>query len=217
MNIKSMINTDSLSDEDIVERIINGQSYLYETIMRRLNARMFRISMSFIGDDMEAEDIMQNTYIYAYRSLGSFNKRAKFNTWITRILINECILRKKKLQHRQKVINAKRTNDIVTHTPLNDVMNKELKQLLENAIAALPDKYRMVFVMREMEDMSTQETMEVLGIEESNVKIRLMRAKMLLRDQLKDYYRSPEIFEFHLSRCDRVVDVVMQQITQYKI
>lgn len=213
MNIKSMINTDSLSDEELVARVINGQTHLYEVLMRRLNARMFRISLSFIGDDMEAEDIMQNTYIYAYRNLAKFNNRAKFNTWITRILINECILRKKKLLNRQKVINASGNNDIVTHTPLNDVMNKELKGLLETAVSALPEKYRTVFVMREIEDMSTQETMEVLDIEESNVKIRLMRAKSLLRDQLKDYYRSPELFEFHLTRCDRIVVAVMQQIS----
>jgi RNA polymerase sigma-70 factor (ECF subfamily) len=92
-------------------------------------------------------------------------------------------------------------------------MNKELKGLLETAVSALPEKYRTVFVMREIEDMSTQETMEVLDIEESNVKIRLMRAKALLRDQLKDYYRSPELFEFHLTRCDRIVATVMQQIS----
>ena len=213
MNIKSMINTDSLSDEELVARVINGQTHLYEVLMRRLNARMFRISLSFIGDDMEAEDIMQNAYIYAYRNLAKFNNQAKFNTWITRILINECILRKKKLLNRQKVINARGSNDIVTHTPLNDVMNKELKGLLETAVSALPEKYRTVFVMREIEDMSTQETMEVLDIEESNVKIRLMRAKTLLRDQLKDYYRSPELFEFHLTRCDRIVATVMQQIS----
>jgi RNA polymerase sigma factor (sigma-70 family) len=212
MNIKSMVNTDQLSNESLVEHVINGQVYLYEVLMRRLNARMFRISMSFINDDMEAEDIMQNTYIYAYRNLAKFNNQAKFNTWITRILINECTLRKKKMLNRQKVIAAKGINDIVTHTPLNEVMNKELKGLLENAISALPEKYRTVFVMREIEDMSTQETMEVLDIEESNVKIRLMRAKTLLRDQLKDYYRSPELFEFHLSRCDRIVNAVMQQI-----
>jgi len=155
MNIKSMISTDNLTDEDLVERVINGQTYLYEILMRRLNARMFRISLSFIGDDMEAEDIMQNTYIYAYRNLSKFNKKAKFNTWITRILINECILRKKKLINRLKVINAKGHNDIVIQTPLNDVMNKELKVLIETAISALPEKYRIVFVMREIEEMST--------------------------------------------------------------
>ncbi len=212
MKIKSIINPDSLSDEELVERVLNGQIYLYETLMRRLNARMFRISMSFVNDDMEAEDIMQNTYIYAYRDLAKFNNKAKFSTWITRILINECILRKKKLVKRQQVINEKENNDTVIQTPLNDLMNKELKGLLESAITALPEKYRTVFVMREIEEMSTQETMEVLDIEESNVKIRLMRAKTLLRDQLKNYYRSPEIFEFHLVRCDRIVNAVMEQI-----
>jgi RNA polymerase sigma factor (sigma-70 family) len=213
MKTRSVINTDNLSDEDIVGRVVAGDIYLYEVLIRRLNTRMFRISMSFIGNDMEAEDIMQNVYINAYRNLPKFNSKAKFSTWITRILINECILRKKKLVRQQQILSGKENMERDMQTPLNSLINKELKGLLESAITALPEKYRTVFVMREIEEMSTQETMDILDIEESNVKIRLMRAKTILRSQLSDYYKSAELFDFHLTRCDRVANYVMQQIS----
>jgi len=212
MKLRYTINTDKLSDENIVERVVAGDIHLYEVLIRRLNVRMFRISKSFIGDDMEAEDIMQNVYINAYRDLAKFNNKAKFSTWITRILINECILRKKKLVRQQQILSAKENMERDMQTPLNNLINKELKGLLESAITALPEKYRTVFVMREIEEMSTQETMDVLNIEESNVKIRLMRAKSILRSQLSGYYKSPELFDFHLMRCDRITNYVMQQI-----
>jgi RNA polymerase sigma factor (sigma-70 family) len=212
MKPRPVMNTDNLSDEDIVERVVAGDVYLYEVLIRRLNARMFRISMSFIGDDMEAEDILQNVYINAYRNLAKFSSKAKFSTWITRILINECILRKKKLMRQRQILSGKENMERDMQTPLNSLINKELKGLLESAITALPEKYRIVFVMREIEEMSTQETMDILDIEESNVKIRLMRAKTILRSQLSDYYKSAELFDFHLMRCDRVTNYVMQQI-----
>jgi RNA polymerase sigma-70 factor (ECF subfamily) len=91
-------------------------------------------------------------------------------------------------------------------------MNHELKTLLEKAIANLPDRYKLVFVMREMEEMSTQEVMDVLGLSESNVKIRLKRAKEMLRDNLSGYYKSAQVFELHLSRCDLIARNVMYQI-----
>src|SRR4051812_552939 len=104
MNVKSLSDTSFISDELIVQRVINGEVFLYETLIRRLNTRLYRISLSIISDDMEAEDIMQNTYMYAYNNLSKFDNRAKFSTWITRILINECLLRKKKKMKRQQVI-----------------------------------------------------------------------------------------------------------------
>ena len=104
--------------------------------------------------------------------------------------------------------NSEYQND----TPLKTLMNKELKTILENAVSALPEKYRMVFVMREIQEMSTNETMEVLSLGESNVKIRLTRAKEMLRDELSGYFRSNQIFDFHLTRCDRISNYVMSRI-----
>lgn len=212
MNLAHYNAPQTLSDEEIVERVINGEKFLYENLIRKYNSRLFRIAMSIINDDMEAEDIMQTAYINAYLQLASFGKRSSFGTWLTRILINESLLHKKRKQRFTDILAQKQAVEYHHETPLNHLMNKELKDILENAILTLPEKYRLVFVMREIEEMSTSETMEVLNIGESNVKIRLNRAKEMLRNELSSQFRSKELFGFHLTRCDRVVNFVMRSI-----
>ena len=122
-----------------------------------------------------------------------------------------CCIKEKKARLEQVLAQ---NNDIEYHndTPLQKLMNKELKGILENAVLTLPEKYRLVFVMREIEEMSTSETMEVLNIGESNVKIRLNRAKEMLRNELSGQFKSKQLFGFHLTRCDRVVNFVMNRI-----
>lgn len=203
-----------MSDEEIVERVVNGEQRLYEQLMRKYNSRMYRISMSIINDDKEAEDIMQTAYINAYRQLKSFKGRSGFGTWLTRILIYESLLHRKRKLKLQKVLMEKPDNDYHNDTPLTGLMNKELKGLIESAVAKLPEKYRMVFVMREIQEMSTTETMDALNLGESNVKIRLSRAKEMLRSELLSYWQPQQLFEFNLLRCDVVVDFVMRSITE---
>jgi RNA polymerase sigma factor (sigma-70 family) len=201
-----------MSDEEIIERVIKGEQHLYESLMRKYNLRMYRISMSIINDNNEAEDIMQTAYINAYQQLANFQGRSSFGTWLTRILIYESLLHKKRKQKLQKVLMEKQGNDYHNDTPLKGLMNKELKVLLENAVAQLPEKYRLVFVMREIQEMSTNETMDALNLGESNVKIRLSRAKEMLRNELHNYWQPKQLFEFNLIRCDVVVDFVMRNI-----
>jgi RNA polymerase sigma factor (sigma-70 family) len=201
-----------LSDEEAVDRILKGEIHLYERLMRKLNLRLYRISMSIINDAEDAEDIMQITYLNAYRHLSSFRNQSSFSTWIIRILINESLLHKKRRLKREKLMMESTCNAYHSETPLENLMNKELKLILEEAVSGLPEKYRMVFVMREVQGMSTQETMEALDIGESNVKIRLNRAKEMLREELNNYLRPKEIFEFNLVRCDIIVNHVMQRI-----
>ena len=200
-----------INDEEIVDRIIKGETHLYESLMRKYNLRLFRISMSIINDDMAVEDVMQTAYLNAWLNLVSFKNKSSFSTWLTRILINESLLYKKK-KLKQQLLVEKQENNYPSETPLNDLMNKELKVLLEKTIADLPEKYKMVFVMREIEQMSTNETMETLNLSESNVKIRLNRAKEMLRGNLSSYYKSTQLFEFNLIRCDKVVNFVMGKI-----
>ena len=212
MNSANQTSTNTLSDEEIVSRILNGEKYLYETLMRKFNTMLYRISMSIVNDDMEAEDVMQTAYINAYRHLSSFQNKSAFSTWLTRILINESLLHKKKKQKRLQVLAEQGANESHNDTPLKKVMNKELKAILEKAVANLPEKYRLVFVMREIQELSTHETMEILDLGESNVKIRLTRAKEMLRDELSSYYKPNQLFEFNLIRCDRIAEFVMQSI-----
>jgi len=202
-----------LTDEQIVDHILKGESHLYEGLMRKYNRRLFRISLSIINDDMGVEDVMQTAYLNAWLNLPKFKNKSSFGTWLTRILINESLLYKKKKLKQQELIKEQKEN-YLSETPLNDLMNKELKLLLEKTIADLPEKYKMVFVMREIEEMSTNETMDVLNISESNVKVRLNRAKEMLRGNLNSYYKSNQLYEFDLIRCDKVVSFVMGKINR---
>lgn len=213
--MKSIHETDAalLSDEEIVRRILQGEKHLYEVLMRKFNLRLYRISRSIVNDDMEAEDVMQTAYLNAYLQLSAFQHKSGFGTWLTRILINESLLHKKKQQKRRELVSDKAACDHHSDTPLKGLMNKELKTLLEKAVSGLPEKYRLVFVMREIEEMSTLETMDVLQLSESNVKVRLNRAKEMLRNDLSDYYRAHQLFEFNLVRCDRIVHFVMRQLS----
>jgi RNA polymerase sigma factor (sigma-70 family) len=139
------------NDEEIAGRVINGEKHLYEKLMRKYNLRLFRICMSIVNDDTAVEDVMQTAYLNAYLNLASFQNKASFSTWLTRILINEALLYKKKKQRRDQLHAEKQENNYVSETPLNGIMNKELKILLEKTIADLPEKYKVVFVMREIE------------------------------------------------------------------
>lgn len=204
-----------LKDEEIIDRVLKGETALYELLIRKFNLRLYRISMSILNNDMEAEDVMQTAYLNAYLQLGSFQNKSGFGTWLTRILINESLLHKKK-QARQRQLAAESVEaDYHTDNPLKGLMNQELKTLLETAVSSLPEKYRIVFVMREIEEMSTLETMEVLQLTESNVKVRLNRAKEMLRNNLNTYYKSEQLFEFNLVRCDRIVAFVSGKIADY--
>jgi RNA polymerase sigma factor (sigma-70 family) len=200
-----------INDEEIVARIIKGETGLYESLLRKYNLRLYRISMSIINDDMGVEDVMQTAYLNAWLNLASFKSQSSFSTWLTRILINESLLYKKR-KLKQQALAEKQENNYRTETPLNDLMNKELKVLLEKTIADLPEKYRVVFVMREIEEMSTNETMGVLNLSESNVKVRLNRAKEMLRGNLNSYYKSTQLYEFDAVRCDNVVNYVIGKI-----
>jgi len=206
-----------LPDNEIISRILTGEKNLYALLIRKYNQRLYRVGMSIINDDAEVEDTMQVAYIRAYENLGKFEFRSGFSTWLTRILINESLLRIKKRKSLAMKVEAvdNNMNQLslpVSKTPLSGVINKELKTALEEAIRQLPEKYRTVFIMREIEDMNVAETQQCLDLTEANVKVRLNRAKAMLRDTLQNYYRNEDLLSFHLTRCDRVVENVMKQI-----
>jgi len=210
--------TDTISDHEIITRILNGEKNLYALIVRRYNQRLYRVAMSIINDDAEVEDVMQVAYINAYENLGKFAFKASFSTWLTRILINESLLRLKK---RGKSINMNddimdkeiyQRHKIEVQTPVARMLNTELKVALEEAIAQLPEKYRTVFIMREIEDMNVAETQACLDISEANVKVRLNRAKALLKESLSAIYKKEDILHFHLTRCDKMIKLIMTKI-----
>ncbi|SJZ77495.1 RNA polymerase sigma-70 factor, ECF subfamily [Chitinophaga eiseniae] len=206
---------DTLTDNEIIARVLAGEKRLYELLMRRNNASLFRIGMSFLNNDMDVEDVMQQTYINAYQHLESFRQEAAFATWLKRIMINECHQHLKRRQHAgsEDISTVELGQDIAkTRTPVDTVINKELGEVLEKALLSIPEKYRAVFVLRELEQLNVAETAKVLDISRVNVKVRQIRAKMMLREHISNFYKNDVVFPFHLIRCDRVVNNVLRQL-----
>ena len=218
INNQDTIETETISDYEIIAKVLGGEKDHYALLIRKYNQRLYRVGMSVINDDAEVEDVMQVVYIKAYENLGKFEFKSDFSTWITRILINESLLRLKKrkqlLRINDDTINnqVSKQHQVDVQTPFMNVVNTELKVILEKAIQQLPEKYRTVFIMRELESMNVTETSECLELSEVNVKVRLNRAKALLKNLLSKYYQKDDILHFHLSRCNRIVESVMKQI-----
>ena len=204
-----------IPDSILIDKVLSGDKKYFELIIRRYNQRLFRIGLSILNNDVETEDAMQSTYIKAFENLSKFENRSSFGTWLTRIMLNECLAQKIKRQKLRNEMGKQIENFTTMSTPANILMNKELSSALENAIGQLPEKYRLVFILREIEQMSIKETCEALDIEEANVKVRLNRAKTMLKEHLNEYMKD-HVYVFHLSRCDRMVHNVFAtlQISQ---
>ncbi|MGN7820879.1 RNA polymerase sigma factor [Chitinophaga varians] len=206
---------ETLTDNEIIARVLAGEKRLYETLMRRYNASLFRIGMSFLNNDMDTEDVMQQTYINAYQHLDQFRQEAAFGTWLKRIMINECHQHLKRAKRgASEDISAveERQDTAKTKTPVDTVINKELGEVLEKALLSIPEKYRAVFVLRELEQLNVAETAKVLDISRVNVKVRQIRAKLMLREHISNFYKNDVVFPFHLIRCDRVVNNVLRKL-----
>jgi RNA polymerase sigma-70 factor (ECF subfamily) len=220
----SILNLDTpqreqLSDADVVRRVLDGETALFEIIMRRYNQRIYRAVRSIVRDESEAEDVMQQAYVNAYSHLRQFAERSSFATWLTRIAINEALARvKPRLIRLAGDIDETLMNEIESNTPdpEQQAVAAQMKDTVESEIAALPESYCSVLMLREVEGLSTAETAECLGVTEDLVKQRLHRARTLLRDNL--YRRAgltfDGVFTFGHARCDRVVANVLALITQ---
>lgn len=211
---------DTWSDEDVVVRVLAGQTELFEIIMRRHNTRLYRVARSILRNDAEAEDVMQDAYVRAYEHLRQFAGRAKFSTWLTRIAVHEALARSMKSSRYQSLTDNDHADSLHMElaasgaSPEDTASTKEMSVLIETAILALPENYRIVFVLRDVEEMGTAETAASLDITEDNVKVRLHRARAMLRRELYKRVGSTtnQAFPFHAPRCDRVVANVLGRI-----
>lgn len=214
-------NNHKIKEETVIRRILGGEKELYEILVRRNNQKLYRIVRGYLKDETEIEDVMQNSYIKAYTKLHQFNLQSQFSTWLIRIAINESlteIKKKGKLLHLNNY-NHNTDDDFVLELPDHKQLNpqekmaqNEPKQLLEDAIDQLALKYKTVYIMKEVEDMSLNEIATTLNISLANVKIRLHRAKDMLKEILYKLSNSKDIFEFGFSRCDRITENVMKNI-----
>jgi RNA polymerase sigma-70 factor (ECF subfamily) len=210
-------------DAELVSRIARDDHRAFETLMRRHNGRLFRVARAILKDDTEAEDALQDGYLDAFRHIGDFRGDAHVATWLTRIVINHALMRLRR-QKRDRVVvsfddaltaGRHRTEgdvaDRTTESPPDATLRAEIRRMLERRIDELPLAFRTVFIMREVEDMTVEETAECLGIPAGTVRTRLFRARRLLREALaSDMDRETgDVFAFAGARCDRIVAGVL--------
>jgi RNA polymerase sigma-70 factor (ECF subfamily) len=209
------------SDEEVVRRVLDGETALYEILIRRHNQRLYRVARSILRNHTEAEDVMQEAYVRAFQHLSQFAGEANFSTWLTKIAVYEALGRVRRgarTLELDSILEMSRNSMPGMISPERDperqAYNRELKSVLERAVDSLPETYRLVFVLRAVEGLSVAETAASLDIGEEAVKTRLHRARSLLRRDLEQRAGmvTTEVFPFHLSRCDRVVEAVLRRI-----
>lgn len=212
--------TQSLTDAEVVDRVARGETALYELLMRRHNQRIYRVIRSVILDSAEAEDVLQEAWVRAYEHLAQFEGRSSFATWVTRIAYYEALARVKQSQRWTPVEDetgetmAAANRESGIETPEAQALRGELGRILQSAIDGLPFGYRTVFLLREVEQLSTIDTAESLGLSEEAVKTRLHRARALLREDLAARIGPAlrETYPFLGIQCDRAVAGVMARI-----
>ena len=210
----------SLSDEQVVADVLDGQTALFEVLMRRYNERMYRAARAIVRDDAEAEDIMQQAYVNAYANLRQFKGQAQFSTWLTKIAINEALLRVRRNRRYSPLGEENESVELLKpqspRDPERQAASGELRVLLESAIDRLPEGAREVFMLREVEGMSTLEVAQALDVSEDAVKTRLSRARSALRRDLIERTGScaTDVFRFYRPRCDRMVSEVLSRIAR---
>lgn len=212
------MNFDQYTDIEIIQRILDGEFALFEILIRRNNSFLYKTGRSYNYNHENTQDLMQETFIDAYTHLKKFENRSSFKTWLIKIMLNNCFQKQKKFSYRNeasKELNDKSIPMFSTQRHMDThetVINRELSFIIENALQKIPRDYRLVFALREMNGLSVAETAEALHISDANVKVRLNRAKTMLRREIEKSYTSEEIFEFNLVYCDAITNRVMDTI-----
>lgn len=219
-NIQDVLRADD-PDSEIVERIREGETRLYEQLIRRHNQRLFRVARAFLRDADDVQDVMQEAWLRAYAGLSRFQGRALFSTWLTRILIN-CAREHVRRRSRRPEVALDTIDEsgaaMIDHRASDSNGERRVEQeqvglLIEKAIDTLPVAYRAVFVMREVEKAPVAETAACLGLSPVNVKVRLHRAKRLLRGSIVQDMPDISLYSFLGERCDALTRRVMEAIT----
>lgn len=205
------------SEAEVIERIINGETAWYEIIVRRFNPYLYKVGRSYNYSHEDTQDLMQDTFVDAYKALIQFSGKSNFKTWIVRIMLNNCYRKNKKSSFTNEVMREINDYDrpMFNHSendPNKTILNRELGHLIEETLSTIPEDYRMVFALREINGMNVAETADLLNISESNVKVRLSRAKEMLRNELETSYTATDLYDFNLIYCDIIVENVMQRI-----
>lgn len=214
-------NNKKIKESDLIRRIIAGEKELFEILIRRNNQKLYRVIRTYLKNEAEIEDVIQNSYLKAYVKLYQFKLKASFSTWLIRIAINEALAtinEKSKIRHVNNQIENIEGSRIIeiqdykNPNPQDKMIEREMKYTLEKAIDNLDVKYREVYILKEIEGMSSKEVAEALEISVANVKIRVHRAKAMLKETIYELSNEKMVFEFGFSRCDRITEYVMSSL-----
>jgi len=210
----------ALEDADLVRMAVQRDEIAFRVIMQRHNRRLYRCARSIVRDDSEAEDIVQEAYVNAFNNLASFRGTASLATWLTRITLNEALARVRRRRPTVDVVELDKAQIIpfplvaMNPDPERSAAQREIRRLIERAIDDLPEPFRVVFVMRDVEDLGVEETAKLLGLRQATVKTRLHRARRLLRNALDTQLATTltDAFPFDGTRCARMTDAIVHRL-----
>jgi RNA polymerase sigma-70 factor (ECF subfamily) len=211
---------DQLTEVEIINRILGGDKSLYEIIVRRFNPHLYKIGRSYSYNHEDTQDLMQDTYVDAFKNLSHFEQRSTFKTWIIKIMLNNCYRKKQKFSYKNEFTNETMNENVTpmfsssNNNTQKEIYSHELRNIIETSLLKLPEDYRMVFSLREINGLNVSETSSVLDISEANVKVRLNRAKAMLRTEIEKSYTAEELFEFNLCYCNPFTERVMSIVNK---
>jgi len=213
---------ETVTDERLVRLAAQGEESAIRILIQRHNRRLFRVARGVLRDDAEAEDVVQETYVRAFSNLASFRGEARLSTWLTRIALNEALGRARRRRPTVELSDAEMREGRVlivpsassSANPESETARSHLRHVLEEAVDALPELFRVVFVLRDVEGMDTEETASQLSIRPETVKTRLHRARRMLRTAIEERLSATfsELFPFDGERCVRMADRVVERL-----
>jgi len=207
------------SDAEIIEQIIGGNKAMFEILIRRYNPFLYKTGRGYGFNHQDTEDLMQETFVNTYLNLKQFAGRASFKTWIIKIMLNQCYHKSHKYSYQKEQAteilpgnSSFMFSDHKYSDSTRSLISKEFNNIVEATLQKLPDDYRITFTLRELTGLSVAETADIMQTTASNVKVRLNRAKAMLRKEIEKTYTPEDIYEFNLIYCDRIVDAVMKRV-----
>jgi len=213
------------TDAEVIKQVLAGNAAWFEILIRRYNAILYKTGRAYRFNHQDTEDLMQETYINSYQHLKKLENPAVFKTWLIKIMLRQCYHKARKVSYQYE-----RSDDVVVNTNTNfmnlpysyndgakEFLKKELNQVIEHSLQRLPEDYRITFALRELAGLSVNETAELMKTSTINVKVRLNRAKSMLRREIEQLYSAADIYEFNLVYCDKIVAAVMNKVKDMEI
>jgi len=209
--------TIEVSDQAAIADVNRGNREMFEVLVRRYNQRLYRVGVAYLRGHAAAEDAMQNAFLKAFLHLGQFSGSSSFSTWLTRIMINECL---ETIRRNRSIEGLKQRSSDASDAAVEENQGKrnlslkDMKAALEKATQEIPEKYRAVYILREVEQLSTEQTAETLQMTEANVKVALHRARQMIKTRLLANVAASELFAYPAKYCNEMTARVMKSILE---